>query len=282
MRSIRWSAACWTPWTSANSRPACPARPRHADDPVIRSIRAIYAGLAQEVDHHLGRIFRRFEGAGSWDNTLILFTADHGEQLFDHWMLGKAGYFDQSAHIPLIIRDPRADADRGRGRTVEAFTEISRCHADPSRSGGAEHPTQLRRRSLLPFCAGHTPPDWRDEVHWSFDFRDIRTRRLERQFGLPSDWCNLQVVRTERLKYVHFAGLPPVLFDLAEDPHEMINRAADPAASSLRLEGLDRMATWRQRSEERTLTGFLARDGVLYEDQEHAASISEAPATRTS
>ena len=56
------------------------------------------------------------------------------------------------------------------------------------------------------------------------------------------------MIRTGKLKYVHFAGQPPVLFDLVEqDPGELVNRADDPGARSLRLEGLDRMMTWRQR-----------------------------------
>ena len=43
---------------------------------------------------------------GQWDNTLIVLTSDHGEQLGDHHLMGKIGYFDQSYHIPMIIRDP--------------------------------------------------------------------------------------------------------------------------------------------------------------------------------
>ena len=104
-------------------------------------------------------------------------------------------------------------------------------------------------------------------MHWSFDFRDIRSKRFERMFDLPSDWCNLQVVRTEKFKYVHFAGQPPVLFDLEQDPDELVNRAQDPAARNLRLEGLDRMMTWRQRHEDRALTRFLSRDGRFTEER---------------
>ena len=63
---------------------------------------------------------------------------------------------------------------------------------------------------------------------------------------------------------MHFAGLPPVLFDLREDPDELVNRADDPAARQLRFEGLERLLTWRQRSEERTLTGVLAHEGRWY------------------
>ena len=248
-----------------NFAPGLSGLARDADERTIRRVRAIYAGLAQEVDHHLGRVFAALRQSGRWADTLVVFTADHGEQLFDHWMLGKTGYFDQSAHIPLIIVDPCA-AEAARGRMVSAFSESIDIMPTILERAGLRNPRNGDGRSLLPFCSGETPEGWRDEVHWSFDFRDIRTKRLERRFGLPSDWCNLQVVRTERLKYVHFAGLPPVLFDLADDPGEMTNRAADPAAQALRLEGLDRMMTWRQRSEERTLTGFLARDGVLHTD----------------
>lgn len=236
------------------------------DEATIRRVRATYAGLAAEVDHHLGRLFQSLRDSGRWDKTLIIVTADHGEQMFDHWMLGKTGFYDQSAHIPLIVRDPRVSAAGGRGQRVTAFTEAIDLMPTILEATGLTMPRNGDGRSLLPFCAGETPADWRDAVHWSFDFRDIVTRRMETALGLPSVWCNLQVVRTDRLKYVHFAGLPPVLFDLADDPAELINRAADPARQSLRMEGLDRLLTWRQRHEDETLTGTLARAGAFHRD----------------
>ena len=236
------------------------------DEATVRKVRAIYAGLAHEVDHHLGRVFAALRASARWDDTVVVFTADHGEQLFDHWMLGKTGYYDQSAHIPLIIRDPRPGADPGRGRSVARFTESIDLLPTLLALAGLDPPVNCDGHSLLAFCTGAAPEGWRDEAHWGFDFRDIRTRRFEKLFGLPSDWCNLQVVRTERLKYVHFAGQPPVLFDLREDPDELVNRAEDPAARGLRLEGLDRMMTWRQRHEDRALTRYLARGGTFTED----------------
>lgn len=152
------------------------------------------------------------------DNTLVVFTSDHAEQLFDHWMLGKAGYYDQSAHIPLIIRDPRSEARAHRGRIVKKFTEAVDLMLTLLAGGGLEAPRNCDGLNLLPFCTGKNPAGWRDEAHWSFDFRDLKTKRMERRFGLPSEWCNLQVIRTERIKYVHCAGMPPVLFDIVEDP----------------------------------------------------------------
>ncbi len=240
---------------------------RRQDEATIRKVRAVYAGLALEVDHHLGRVFAALRESDRWDDTVVVFTADHGEQLFDHWMLGKTGFYDQSAHIPLIIRDPRPVSDAGRGGSVDRFTESIDVMPTLLALAGLDPPAACDGRSLLGFLAGAAPAGWREEVHWSFDFRDIRTRRFETLFALPSDWCNLQVIRTRDLKYVHFAGQPPVLFDLRDDPHELVNRAEDPGARALRLEGLDRMVTWRQRFEDRALTRYLAHGGRLYEDR---------------
>ena len=236
-----------------------------ADERTVRRIRAIYAGLAAEVDHHVGRIVAALKAAGRWASTVVVFTGDHGEQLFDHGLLGKSGYFDGAAHIPLILRDPRPAADAGRGRTVAAFTESVDVMPTLLALAGLAAPANRDGASLLPFCAGGTPPGWRDEAHWSVDFRDPRGGRFETLFGLPSDRCNFQVLRTGRLKYVHFAGQPPVLFDLGEDPDELVNRAGDPGARGLLIEGLDRMMTWRQRHEESALTRFVCRDGLFTE-----------------
>ncbi|MBS7543491.1 alkaline phosphatase family protein [Ancylobacter oerskovii] len=237
------------------------------DRSLIRRMRAIYAGLAHEVDHHLGRIFRALRENGLWDNTLIVFTGDHGEQLGDHWLLGKTGYYDQSAHIPLIIRDPRPSADKGRGKLLESFTESVDVLPTLLEAAGVPTPRNCDGRSLLPLCAGEEiPADWRDEVHWSFHFGDIVGRRMEQALGLPTPRSHLQVVRAKHLKYIGFAGLPPVVFDLSADPDELANRASDPGSASLRLEGAERLLGFRQRHEEETLTGFLAKDGQLHQE----------------
>lgn len=246
--------------------PGLAGRAHAADERVRRQVQAIYLGQAAEVDHHLGRILDALREKDALGRTLIVFTGDHGEQLFDHWLLGKTGYYDQSAHIPLLIRDPRPPAAATRGRVVQAFTEAIDVMPTLLAAAGLTLPRNLDGHDLAPLLAGELPAGWRDAVHWSFDFRDIVDRRFERAFGLPSEWCNLQVMRTDSCKYVHFAAMPPVLFDLAQDPGEMSNLAADRARIGLRSEAMDRLLSWRQRHEERTLTGFLARDGVLHED----------------
>src|SRR5262249_45999143 len=75
---------------------------------------------------------------------------------------------------------------------------------------------------------------------------------------------NLAVIRDERYKYVHFAALPPLFFDLARDPGELEDRAGDPAYQPLVLEYARKLLSWRMRSEDRTLTRYhLGPGGVL-------------------
>ena len=92
------------------------------DEAQILQMRATYAGLITEIDTCLGRVFDHLEQTGQWENTLIIFTSDHGEQLGDHHLLGKIGYHDESFRIPLVIKDP--DAPERAGIIESAFTEI--------------------------------------------------------------------------------------------------------------------------------------------------------------
>jgi len=223
------------------------------DDDALRQLRATYYGMVTQVDDDLGRLFAALRASGTYERTLIIVTTDHGEQLGDHWMLGKDGYFDAAFHIPLIVRDPRT-APWTRGRQIDAFTEAVDVMPTVLEFLGLEVPPQLDGRSLAPFLAGATPPDWRREVHWEYDFRDLRELGPETALGLDSEECSLTVIRDECYKYVHFAGLPPLFFDLAADPDEFQDRAADSAYLPLLLAYARKLLSWRMRHEERTLS----------------------------
>ena len=124
---------------------------------------------------------------------------------------------------------------------------------------GLPIPRQCDGRSLLPFCEGDAPADWRTEVHYEFDFRDLHYSKPESALGVPMDKCALAVVQDEKFKYVHFAALPPLFFDLQEGPR--------PVRELRRRSGLCRhawanmphkMLNWRLGFAERTLTGYRA------------------------
>ncbi len=225
-------------------------------DADVAQARAIYYGLIEKVDAELARLFEAID----LDETLVVMTSDHGEMLGDHHLMGKAGYFDQAFHIPLIVRGPGV----ARG-TVDAFTESVDLMPTLLEHAGLPVPTQVDGRSLAPWLRGETPGEWRDAAHWEFDFRDPRDGVAERHFDLPPDLCNLTVLRTAREKYVHFTGLLPLYFDLAADPDELRDLAGDPARAGDVLRCAQAMLSWRIAHHDRTLANMSLGEGGVVE-----------------
>jgi arylsulfatase A-like enzyme len=239
--------------------PGARGKVRDWSEDQVRQIRAIYWGMISEVDTQLGRIFAAVGERGGWDDTIVVFMSDHAEMMGDHFSMGKGGFFDQSYHVPLVIRDPRRP--KGRGRRVEAFTEAVDVMPTLLDLIGAPVPSHLDGASLLPFLDGSEPRRWRDAAHWEFDFRSVVEGEAERHFGLSSRQCNLAVLRTERWKYVHFGGLPPVLFDLANDPHETRNLASDAGYRAERLDMAERLLAWRAEHLDQSLALLELTEG---------------------
>ena len=221
-------------------------------DRTLLETKASYFGLMTEVDDNLGRLFAFLKATDQWDNTLIIFTSDHGEQMGDQWLMSKLGFYDASYHIPLIVRDPRSNASSSRGKQITSFTENVDIMPTMLEWLGREVPSQCDGESLLPFLQEKVQPDnWRSDVHWEFDFRDVVQQQAETSLGLPSAKCHLAVIRSERYKYVHFAGLAPLLFDLEADPCELDDLASNVDYREILLEYagklLDRRMTYTAR-----------------------------------
>jgi len=238
----------------------------------LKQIAATYYGMCAEVDAQVGRLLDLLQQAGEHENTIVVFTSDHGEQLGDHHLLGKYGFFDQSFHVPLIISDPFRRASHGR--KIDAFTEAVDVMPTLLAAVDADIPWQLDGCSLLPFLessqsnadtsiggqtvggqnnAGSDRPAWRQAVHWEYDFRDVVDRKAEEYFELPSQACNLSVMRSERYKYVHFAALPPLLFDLEKDPHETHNVAEEPDYQAVVRASAEDLLSWRAQHLDQSL-----------------------------
>ena len=242
--------------------PGASGRVAELTDAEFRQIKATYYGMIAEVDAQLGRVFDAITERGEWGDTLIVFTSDHAEMLGDHFALGKGGYFDQSQHIPLIIRDPRQST---YGRHVSDFTEAVDIFPTLLDVMDVEALHQPDGRSLEPFLRDEaTPPCWRDAVHWEFDFREITTQFAESWFEARSTELNLAVIRTTKWKYVHFPTLPPLLFDLERDPQNLVNLAEDPEHLRTRLEFAERLLHWRATHLDQTLAlKSLTPEGVV-------------------
>jgi arylsulfatase A-like enzyme len=229
----------------------------------LRQLRATYYGMISEVDDQIGRLITALKDMGSYDETLIIFTSDHGEQLGDHWLLGKSGYGDAAFHIPLLIRDPRPEADHVRGRIVPQFTESVDIMPTVLECLGAEIPVACDGESLLPFLHHDRAVSWRQEVHYEFDFREVTGGGPGPALGLRMDQCTLNVIRDQHYKYVHFTALPPLFFDLQHDAPQLHNRAADPAYAVRVRDYAQKLLSWRMRHDEHGLTGMhLGPGGV--------------------
>ncbi|MFI4976421.1 MAG: alkaline phosphatase family protein [Caulobacterales bacterium] len=236
----------WLAWRLTRHGHTAPA-----DEKRLRRLKAVYFGLMNRVDDEIGRLMAFLRETGLIDSTLIIFTSDHGEEMGDHWLLGKGGYFDGSYHIPLIIRDPRPAADVGRSSVVDRFTENVDIMPTLLEAIGREPPLQCDGRSLAAFVEGRPEPaNWRTEAHWEFDFRDPEDPAAESALDLTMHHCALNVLRGERWKYVHFTGLAPLLFDLEADPHEMTDRSRDPACQGVMLDCAQRLLSWRMAHDE--------------------------------
>jgi arylsulfatase A-like enzyme len=226
----------------------------------LARLRAVYFGLIAEVDHHLGRVLAALARRGELDRTLVVVTADHGEMLGDHWMMGKAGFFPQAFHVPLIVRHPAG----ARGSRVAAFTEQVDLMPTVLEALGLPVPLQCDGRPLSGFLTSANAEPWRRAAHWEHDFRDIEARTYETALALPSDDCALAVRWDGRGAYVHFTGLPALAFDTAADPGWLVNVAALPERAADLLTQAQAMLSWRMRAAERRLTGCaLTERGVV-------------------
>jgi len=236
-------------WVSAPTDPA-----------EVAQLRAQYYGMISEVDHHLGRIVAALRERGEWDDTLVVITSDHGEQLGDQGLVQKCGYFEASYHILCIVRDPHGVA----GEVIEHFTENVDIAPTICDAIGLPVPQQCDGFPLTPFLRGEQPPLWRDEAHYEWDWRDALimldpTREHTWPWRRSLERHNLAVVRTATHAYVQFADGDWLCFDLAADPSWQVT-VSDPAVV---LPLAQRMLVWRQQYLDRTLTGVLMRDGGI-------------------
>ncbi len=210
-----------------------------------RDLRAVYLGLLSEVDHHFGRILDWLDETGQTERTLIVLTGDHGEMLGDHGMWGKDSIFNSVFNVPLVIRAPGASARAGS--VVEEITESIDVAPTILAAIGRPVPSVMDGRPLQPLLDGNRPDDWRQAAFSEIDFGDPGLpTRFERALGLDPLHANAAVLREARWKYVHFnGGLPPLLFDLVNDPAETRNHAQDEPGEVARMSAamLDRRMT---------------------------------------
>jgi len=220
-------------------------------DDAARIVRPAYQGLIHQLDDHLGRLFDYMEGAGLMDNTLIVFTADHGEFLGDHWLGEKELFYDCVQQVPLIVMDPGGAADATRGQTLDQMVESVDILPTVMTALGlpvAGH--RIEGRALQPLLhAAGAAPAWRDCVYSELDY----SYRLARQLlGKGTQEARAWSVRDSRWRYVHWLGAPEQLYDLAADPDQFHDLGRDPAYETVRAALRAELLDWQLRRKVRT------------------------------
>ncbi|WP_397475189.1 sulfatase-like hydrolase/transferase [Pusillimonas sp.] len=199
---------------------------------VVEHVRPTYMGLVKELDDHIGRLMTELDSMGRLQDTLIIFCADHGDMLGDHGLGEKELFYEAAVKTPLIVYDPRPGANSTRGAACGHLVESIDVIPTILDALGREIPEHvLEGRSLMPLVHGEVMENWRDAVFAELDysFRDAR-RYLKREV----DECYAWMVRDHEWKYVHYMGYRPQLFDMRDDPDELVDLGADPAHEQTR------------------------------------------------
>ena len=185
----------------------------------VRSLAApVYMGLIRELDDHLGRLFAYLEEGGRLKDTMVVFCSDHGDNMGDHWMGEKDLFYDCSVRVPLIVCDPRTEADPTRGASTDALVEgIDVAPTFIEYFGGNSKPHILEGRSLAPLIRGQKT-EWRTFCVSEYDYS---TRDARREIGIDQKDARIAMIFDGRWKYIHFERMRPMLFDLESDPNEL-------------------------------------------------------------
>ena len=230
-------------------------------DENIQTLRAVYLGLATEVDHHIGRVIQYLKDSGQYEDTFIVITADHGEMLGDRHSWGKMTVYDAAYHTPLMIRMPGNQAQAGT--VVTAPTESVDITPTILEWVGQQVPNSVDGRSLTPLLQGMVPEDWRGYSFSELDFSEPENpTHWQQELGTGNSDSCLSILREERFTLVEFAAdLPPMLFD-HHGKGELENVADHPEYASELTRLARRMLRHRMRNMDHTLSlDSITRDG---------------------
>lgn len=219
-----------------------------ARDEVREEVIPVYMGLIKQIDDQMGVLFDYMSHKGLMDNTMIVFTSDHGDYLGDHWMGEKDLFHEPSVKIPLIVYDPRSTTPNVCDELVEAI-DIVPTLLDAVGGDAEDQSHRLEGRSLLPFLRGETPASWRSYAISEYDYSMFP---VSAKLNIAPRDARLFMVANKKWKYMHAPGFRPMLFDLENDPLELTDLGANPAYAPVCTEMQGVLNRWGLRYSQRT------------------------------
>ncbi len=206
--------------------------PGRMTDTAQRMIRAAYWAMIDLIDVQVGRMVEALERTGQLEDTLVIFTSDHGEMLGDHGIYMKGPHFYEPAvHVPLVVSFPASVRGGRRSPALVELVDLAQTLCD---AGRIDHHPGMQGKSLWPMLAGDVPLDrHRDDVYCEY-YNALTSHTDPKAFAT--------MVRTARHKLVAYHGIEPgELYDLEADPNETRNLWDDREHVSLKVEMLKRL-----------------------------------------
>jgi len=187
------------------------------DESIWREAVAKYAGYCALLDWETGRMINRLDELGVLDNTIVVYTSDHGSMVGHHKLTDKGPYpYDDIQRIPLIVAGPGVSG----GQECNDFAYLHDLAPTFLQIAAAEPIHCTAAQSLIPALVGDAMPQERSDVYMT---------RHHHPYAYEQRW-----LRTRRFKYAFNAFDVDELYDLENDPEEMVNRIDDPSFRAVR------------------------------------------------
>jgi arylsulfatase A-like enzyme len=186
--------------------------PRTAED--VRRHLADYYGMISHLDHHIDRVLAALRITGQYENTVIVYMADHGLAVGQHGLLGKQNLYDHSIRVPLILQGPGLPA----GMVVESLAYSHDVFPTLCELANTPAPATVESQSLLPLVEGEAGRPYVCSIYKDL-MRSVSDGRwkLIRYYRSP-----LRHEGTTRIQLFHLADDPWETHDLAQDPAQQV------------------------------------------------------------
>ena len=196
------------------------------EEEILRA-RTAYWALVTRMDRLIGEILQALRDNGLENDTLVVYTSDHGEQVGEHGLWWKQTFYEDSVRVPAILSWPgHLPAGTRCGRVCSAL-DLNATMLDALQCPPLPH---SRGRSLLPLLQ-HPEAPWEDIA-----FSEFCLDRAGAGGPADEDGIVQRMVRRGPWKLNYYDGLPCQLFNLSDDPRELHDRADDPACTDIRAE----------------------------------------------
>jgi arylsulfatase A-like enzyme len=213
-------------------------------EPGLREFLRIYYGMVMLIDDQVGRILKTLEETGALDDTLIVFTTDHGDMAGGHGMVWKSteAFYDEIARVPLLMRYPRLLKPQQSELAVD-FTDIVPTVLEVL---GQPIPKQVQGQSLMPFLTGRK--NAKQARQFSFCERVTANANNDRHV-LPGAKGSF-MIRGQGWKYIRYHHGQPAefLYDLKNDPGETRNLIGEQKHASQRDKLSNELDAWLTRT----------------------------------